>query len=132
MKIIAEFKEFIAKGNVFDLAIGIVVGGGFGKVVSSLVNDIIMPPVGMLVRGIDFKNLKVMLVRGVEGAPDVTLNYGNFIQTMIEFVIIAGAVFAVIKGINAMRRAKADKPSAPPAPSQEEKLLTEIRDLLKK
>jgi large conductance mechanosensitive channel len=96
------------------------------------VNDIIMPPVGMLVRGIDFKNLKVLLVRGAEGAPDVTLNYGNFIQTIIEFVIIAGAVFAVIKGINTMRRAKAEKTNAPPAPSREEKLLTEIRDLLKK
>ena len=128
-----EFKEFISKGNVMDLAIGVVIGGAFGKIVSSLVDDIVMPPIGKLLAGVDFKNLKWVI--GSQTAADgkvteVAIKYGNFIQISIEFLIIAVVIFLVIKAYNRTRTAE---PPAPPAPpSATETLLAEIRDLLKK
>jgi len=128
-----EFKEFISKGNVVDLAIGVVIGAAFGKIVSSLVDDIVMPPIGKLLAGVDFKNLK--LVIGSQTAADgkvaeVAIKYGNFIQTAIEFLIIALVIFLIVKAYNRLRAA--EPPAPPPAPSQTETLLTEIRDLLQK
>ncbi len=134
-----EFKTFIAKGNAIDLAVGVVIGAAFGKIVSSLVDDIIMPPIGLILGTVDFSQLYVSLdgkayetlaVAQAAGAP--TLNYGNFITVAIQFVIIAWAIFLLVKGINALKAKEADKPEAPPEPSAEEKVLTEIRDLLKK
>ena len=128
-----EFREFISKGNVMDLAVGVVIGGAFGKIVSSLVDDIVMPPIGKLLAGVDFKNLK--LVIGSQTAADgkvteVAIKYGNFIQTSLEFLIIAVVIFLVVKAYNRTRTAE---PPAPPAPpSTTETLLAEIRDLLKK
>lgn len=140
MGFISEFKTFAMKGNVVDMAVGIIIGGAFGKIVSSLVNDIIMPPIGMLVGGVDFADLKVVLKQAVvEGAevvtPAVTVNYGSFINVVIDFIIIAFAIFMMIKFMNNLKKkeeAAPAPPPAPPAPSAEEKLLTEIRDLLKK
>jgi large conductance mechanosensitive channel len=136
MSLIKEFKDFAMRGNVVDMAVGIIIGGAFGKIVTSIVNDIIMPPIGMLVGGVDFKDLKYVLqdasvADGVEVAA-VSINYGNFIQTTFDFIIIAFAIFMVIKGMNKMKKKEVEAPAAPPAPSAEEKLLTEIRDLLKK
>ncbi len=128
-----EFKEFISKGNVIDLAVGVVIGAAFGKIVSSLVDDIVMPPIGRLLAGVDFKNLKWVIGSNVsaDGKPaEVAIKYGNFIQTGIEFLIIALVIFLVVKAYN---RVKASAPPAPPAPpSTSETLLAEIRDLLKK
>lgn len=130
---IKEFKTFAMKGNVIDMAVGIIIGAAFGKIVSSIVNDIIMPPIGLLVGGVNFKDLKIVMKKAVEDNPDVTLNYGNFIQVTFDFLIIALAIFMVIKAMNAAKRKEeAAPPPAPPAPSKEEILLTEIRDLLKK
>jgi len=120
-----EFKEFAIKGNVMDLAVGIVIGAAFGAIVNSLVADIIMPLIGIVMSGVDFKSLMVTV-----GAAKVT--YGNFIQAIINFIIIAFALFLVIKAVNSTRKKEAAVPAAPPAPSNEEKLLMEIRDLLKK
>ncbi len=134
MKLIDEFKTFAIHGNVVDMAIGIIIGGAFGKIVSSVVNDVIMPPIGLLVGGVDFKNLAVTLKGAVGDAPAVTLNYGNFIQVVFDFVIVAFAVFVMIKAMNSAKKKEAEVPAvppAPPAPSKEELLLTEIRDLLK-
>jgi len=136
MSLIKEFRDFAMRGNVVDMAVGIIIGGAFGKIVSSIVNDIIMPPIGMLVGGVDFKDLKYVLQEassadGVEVAA-VSINYGSFIQTTFDFIIIAFAIFMVIKGMNKMKKKEVEAPAAPPAPSAEEKLLTEIRDLLKK
>jgi large conductance mechanosensitive channel len=131
-----EFKTFIMRGNVIDLAVGVVIGGAFGKIVNSLVEDIIMPPIGLLISGIDFKDLTIRI--GGEDSAPVLIKYGNFIQISIQFVIIAFAIFIVVKGINKMRdladkKKEAEAPApAPPAPSAEEVLLAEIRDLLKK
>ena len=126
-----EFKEFAMKGNVIDLAVGVVIGAAFGKIVSSLVADVIMPPLGLAIGGIDFKEKVVALATGADGKP-VLLKYGMFVQTIFEFVIIALALFLVIKGINALKRPPPPSPTAPPPPpSKEEQLLTEIRDLLK-
>lgn len=136
-KFINEFKEFAVKGNAVDMAVGVIIGGAFGKIVSSLVNDIIMPPIGWLIGGVNFSDLKVTLPTmdlGIEQLEPATINYGNFIQTTFDFVIIALCIFMIVKGINHLARKKAEepaKPAAPPAPSAEEKLLTEIRDLLK-
>lgn len=133
-----EFQEFILRGNVVDMAVGIVIGGAFGKIVTSLVNDVIMPPIGMLTAGINFSDLKIVLNRAVmEGAeiikPEVALNYGAFLQTLIDFLIISFSIFLAIKGLNKLRRNKpAEEPAAPAEPSEDVKLLTEIRDLLKK
>lgn len=132
MKIINEFKEFAVRGNVVDLAVGVIIGGAFGKIVSSLVNDIIMPPMSMLIGRVDFKNLTIALTRQPSDPPGITLNYGNFIQTTFEFVLIALSVFLFVKGINALRRKLALEPESAAAPSPQEKLLMEIRDILKK
>jgi large conductance mechanosensitive channel len=132
MGIIKEFKTFAMKGNVVDMAVGIIIGAAFGKIVSSVVNDIIMPPIGILVGGVDFKDLKVVLKAATEGVPAVTLNYGNFLQVVFDFLIVAFAVFMLIKGLNMAKRKKEEAPAPPPAPSKQEVLLAEIRDLLKK
>lgn len=136
-KFINEFKEFAVKGNAVDMAVGVIIGGAFGKIVSSLVDDIIMPPIGWLIGGVNFSDLKVTLPTmdlGIEQLEPATINYGNFIQTTFDFVIIALCIFMMVKGINHLARKKTEepvKPATPPAPSAEEKLLTEIRDLLK-
>lgn len=104
MGMMQEFEEFAVKGNVIDLAVGIVIGAAFGRVVNSLVNDVLMPPIGLLIGGVDFKALAVVLKRGPDAATTVTLNYGNFIQTIVEFLIVAWAIFLMVKGINRLRR----------------------------
>lgn len=131
MSIIREFKEFTIKGNVFDMAIGVVIGMAFGKIVSSLVTDVVMPPIGLLIGGVDFSKLAITLQAATATSPEVVISYGKFIQTLVDFTIIAAAIFVVIKAINAMKR-KAEEAPAPPPPSAQEVLLTEIRDLLKK
>jgi len=131
MGLIKEFKEFAMKGNVVDLAVGVIIGGAFGKIVASFVNDVLMPPLGVLLGGLDFKDLKLILVEAVTGKPAVTLNYGMFVQNVIDFLIIAGVIFMMIKTINASKKKEEAAPPAPPAPSNEEVLLTQIRDLLK-
>ncbi|MCB1753320.1 MAG: large-conductance mechanosensitive channel protein MscL [Gammaproteobacteria bacterium] len=129
---IQEFKEFAIKGNMIDMAVGIIVGAAFGKVVSSLVKDVIMPPIGVLIGGVDFTDLAITLVEAKEGAEAVVIKYGAFIQTVIDFLIIAAAIFVAVKVINSLKRKEEAKPAAPPKPSAEAQLLTEIRDLLKK
>ena len=124
-----EFKEFAVKGNVVDMAVGIIIGAAFGKIVSSVVADIIMPPIGLVLGGVDFSNLAIVLKAAADQAPAVTLNYGKFIQTVIDFTIIAFAIFLLVKGINSLKRKQEEAPAAPP---KQEVLLTEIRDLLKK
>lgn len=131
MSLLKEFKEFAVKGNVVDMAVGIIIGAAFGKIVSSLVNDVIMPPIGVLIGGVDFSDLGIVLQDAVGDAPAVTLSYGLFIQTVLDFTIVAFAIFMVIKALNKLKRKEEAAPAAPPAPSQEELLLTEIRDLLK-
>lgn len=131
MSFMGEFKAFAVRGNVIDLAVGVVVGAAFGKIVTSLVNDLITPPLGLLIGGVDFANLKLTLRQAVGDNPAVTLNYGSFIQTIINFVIIAFAIFVVVRMLNKLKRKEAEAPSAPPAPSPEELLLTEIRDALR-
>ncbi|NMC64491.1 MAG: large-conductance mechanosensitive channel protein MscL [SAR324 cluster bacterium] len=130
MGLIKEFKEFAMKGNVVDMAVGLIVGAAFGKIVSSLVADVLMPPIGLLLGGVDFKDLKLTMAEASGSTPAVTLNYGAFIQTTIDFIIIAAAVFLLIKAINTLKRSKEEAP-APEAPSKQEILLAEIRDLLK-
>lgn len=134
MKIISEFKAFAMKGNVIDMAVGIIVGAAFGKIVSSIVTDIIMPPIGLLVGGVNFSDLKFVMKAATETSPAVTLNYGNFLQVTFDFLIVAFAIFMVIKAMNAAKRKEAAPapPPASPAPTKEEALLTEIRDLLKR
>lgn len=107
MSIVQEFKEFAVKGNAIDMAVGIIIGAGFGKIVTSLVNDVIMPPIGLLLGGVDFKNLKVVLKAAVGDLPAVTLNYGAFINTTIDFLIVAFCIFLVVKGINSLNKKKA-------------------------
>lgn len=124
-----EFKAFISRGNVIDLAIGIVIGAAFGKIVSSLIADIIMPPIGLLISNIDFKDIKIDI--GGTAQNPVFLNIGNFIQITIEFLIIAFAVFLVMKGVNALNKKKEEEPAPPAEPPADEKLLAEIRDILK-
>ena len=139
---IGEFKEFIARGNVMDMAVGVIIGGAFGKISTSLVNDVIMPAVSMLTGGVDFSAWKIVLKQAViengeEVAAAVTVNYGAFLATIVDFLIVAFAIFCVIKAINKMHRKKEEAPAPEPAPepepepTAEEKLLTEIRDLLK-
>lgn len=132
MKLLDEFKSFAMKGNVVDMAVGIIIGAAFGKIVSSMVSDIIMPPIGLLVGGVNFTDLKVVMKAATDTAPAVTWNYGNFIQVIFDFLIVAMAVFFVIKAINSAKKKEEAAPSTPPAPSKEEVLLSEIRDLLKK
>ncbi|MCI6074166.1 MAG: large-conductance mechanosensitive channel protein MscL [Bacteroidales bacterium] len=135
-KFLTEFKEFAVKGNALDMAVGVIIGAAFGKIVSSIVDDIIMPPIGWLIGGVDFSNLKITLpaeqiVEGVATQP-ATINYGMFIQNVIDFLIVALCVFLLVKAINKLTKKKEQEtPAAPPAPSAEEKLLTEIRDLMK-
>ena len=133
MSIISEFKEFAVKGNVVDMAVGIIIGAAFGKIVSSLVGDVIMPPIGMVLGGVDFADLAIILKEASGDVPAVSVNYGKFIQTVIDFTIVAFAVFVGIKVINSLKREEEEPeaPEAPPEPSAEETLLTEIRDLLK-
>jgi large conductance mechanosensitive channel len=137
MGLIAEFKEFALKGNAVDLAVGVVIGAAFGKIVTSIVNDIIMPPIGLLTGGVDFSAIKIFLKHGDPTAkpaiPDVTVNIGLFINTVIEFLIVAISIFIVIKLMNTLTKKKeeAPAPAAPPAPTKEELLLTDIRDILK-
>lgn len=131
MKIIQEFKSFAMKGNVVDMAVGIIIGAAFGKIVSSMVNDIIMPPLGLLIGGVNFTDLKFVMKAATETSPAVTLNYGNFLQVIFDFIIVAFAVFMVIKAMNAAKHKQEATPAAPPAPSKEEVLLSEIRDILK-
>ena len=128
MSIIKEFKEFAVKGNVVDLAVGIIIGGAFGKIVSSLVQDVVMPPIGVIIGGVDFSNLKLTLKAAQEGATAVTLNYGAFLQAVIDFTIVAFAVFILVKAINTLKKQQA---AVPTPPSNQEVLLTEIRDILK-
>lgn len=130
-KIVEEFKEFAIKGNVIDLAVGIVIGGAFGKIVTSFVNDVLMPPIGLLLGGVNFSELKVVL-KQVPGVNPVTLNYGNFIQSAVDFLIIAFSIFMMVKAINFLRKEQKEKPAEKPEPTNQEKLLAEIRDLLKK
>ena len=138
MGMVKEFRDFISRGNVLDLAVGVVIGAAFGKIVASLVNDIIMPPIGYILNGVNFRNLKLVIqqaqtdVNGAVLKPEVAITYGNFIQGVIEFIIIAFCIFLVVKAFNAMRKKDAEVPAAPPAPSTEEQILMEIRDLLKK
>ena len=134
MSVAKEFKEFAMRGNVVDLAVGVIIGAAFGKIVTSLVNDVIMPPIGYLTGGIDFKNLKILIKEGdpTKKIADVTINYGNFINTVIEFMIIAFCIFLMVKAINSMKKPEEAAPAADPAPSNEEVLLTQIRDLLAK
>jgi len=127
-----EFKDFAMRGNVVDLAVGIIIGGAFGKIVSSVVGDVLMPPIGLLIGGVDFSDLAITLKEAADKAPAVTLRYGAFIQTVFDFLIIAFAIFLVVKGMNKLQRKKEEAPAAPPKPSNEETLLGEIRDLLKK
>ena len=131
MGMMKEFKEFAVKGNVMDMAVGIIIGAAFGKIVSSLVGDMIMPPIGVLVGGIDFSNLAMTLKAASGETPAVAIGYGKFIQTVVNFIIIAFAIFIAIKGINSLKRKKEEAPKAPPPPPTQEVLLTEIRDLLK-
>ena len=132
MKIIQEFKEFALKGNIIDMAVGIIIGAGFGKIVDSAVKDVLMPPLGFLIGGIDFSNLELVLKPALGTIPAVTLKYGLFLNAMISFSIIAFAVFMLLRGINSLRKKEAATPTVPPQPSNQEMLLTEIRDLLKK
>lgn len=128
MGMIKEFKEFAIKGNMMDMAVGIIIGAAFGKIVSSLVEDVIMPPIGLLLGGMDFSNLAVTLKQASDGAEAVTLKYGSFVQTVVDFTIIAFAIFIMVKAINNLKKKEEEKPVEPPA---QEVLLTEIRDLLK-
>ena len=134
MSFIQDFKAFALKGNVVDMAVGVIIGGAFGKIVTSVVNNIIMPPIGVLTGGVDFTDLKLVIKEAEGEAEAVTLNYGQFIQDVVDFLIIAFCIFLMVKGIAALNRKKEEEPAAPapaPEPSAEEKLLTEIRDLLK-
>jgi large conductance mechanosensitive channel len=132
MSMMSEFKDFAMRGNVVDMAVGIVIGGAFGKIVSSFVNDVLMPPIGMMMGGVDFKDLAFVLNEAVGETAAVTINYGMFIQTVLDFLIIAFAIFMVVKAMNNMKKKEEAAPEAPPKPSAEEVLLTEIRDALKK
>ena len=133
MSIASEFKEFLSRGNVVDLAVGVIIGGAFGKIVTSLVDQVIMPPIGLLLGGVDFSSLKIVLKAGDEAAkvPEVAIAYGAFLNTLVQFVIIAFVIFMIVKGINSLRRKEAEAPAAPPAPTPTEALLMEIRDTLK-
>lgn len=138
MGIIKEFKTFAMKGNVMDMAVGIIIGGAFGKIVASFVSDVLMPPLGLLMGGVNFTDLKITIKEAAvseagEAIAAVTVNYGNFIQVTVDFLIVAFAIFMMIKAMNSMKKKEESAPPPPPpGPSNEEKLLSEIRDLLKK
>jgi large conductance mechanosensitive channel len=132
MSVFSEFKVFLNRGNVVDLAVGVVIGGAFGKIVSSLVADVLMPPVGLLLGGVNFKSLVWTLKAAVGDAPAVTMNVGLFVQTLIDFFIIAFVIFLIVKGINKTQKQQTEAPAAPTEPTEEVLLLREIRDALKK
>jgi large conductance mechanosensitive channel len=131
MSIVKEFREFAVKGNVVDLAVGVIIGTAFGKIVTSLVSDVVMPLLGLVVSGVDFSHLAVALKEGVDKKPPVLLKYGTFFQSVFDFLIVAIAVFLMVKGINRLKRKEAEKPTVPPEPNRQEILLSEIRDLLR-
>jgi large conductance mechanosensitive channel len=131
MSILSEFKTFAVKGNVVDMAVGIIIGAAFGKIVSSFVADMIMPPIGLLIGGVDFSDLVVVLKAAEGDIEAVTLNYGQFLQSILDFVIVAFAIFMGVKVINRLKREEAAAPAKPPVPTQDQQLLSEIRDLLK-
>jgi large conductance mechanosensitive channel len=143
MSMAKEFKEFISRGNVVDLAVGVIIGGAFGSIVTSLVKDVIMPPIGYVMSGVDFSKLKLVISPDSKTPdpatagklidhPEVAIAYGNFINTLINFLIVAFVIFMVIKAINSLKRKEAEAPAAPPAPTTDQQLLMEIRDLLAK
>ncbi len=132
MKLFDEFKAFVMRGNVVDLAVGVIIGGAFGKIVTSLVNDIFMPVIGMILGNVDFSSLEIKLGEPVEGAEQAAIRYGMFIQEIVNFLIIALCIFMVIKVINKMQKKKEEAPAPAPQPTKEEVLLTEIRDALNK
>ena len=131
-KLLEEFKAFVMRGNVLDLAVGVIIGGAFGKIVTSLVNDIFMPIIGMIIGNVDFSSLEIKLGESVEGAEQAAIRYGMFIQEIVNFLIIALCIFMVIKVINKMQKKKEEAPAPAPEPTKEEVLLTEIRDALNK
>jgi large conductance mechanosensitive channel len=131
MGMVQEFKSFAMRGNVVDMAVGIIIGGAFGKIVTSLVNDVIMPPIGVLLGGVDFSNIAITLREAAGNAPAVTLGIGVFVNTVINFLIVAFAIFLLVKAMNAAKKKEEAAPAAPPAPSKQEVLLTEIRDALR-
>ncbi len=134
MSIFSEFREFIARGNVVDLAVGVIIGGAFGKIVTSLVSDVVMPPIGLLTGGIDFSQMKIVLKAADLAAkkPEVAIAYGSFANAALQFLIVAVVIFLMVKGVNTLRRTPPPPEAAPPAPTTSEALLTEIRDLLAK
>ena len=133
MGFVKEFREFAMRGNVIDLAVGVIIGAAFGKIVTSLVDDVIMPPIGYITGGVDFSNLKWVMVPGDAAAKvsEVAIRYGNFINTLIQFLIVAFCIFLIVKVINSLKREKAKDPGVPAAPTKEEVLLTEIRDAIR-
>lgn len=131
MGMMKEFKAFAMRGNVMDMAVGIIIGAAFGKIVSSFVADVVMPPLGLLIGGVNFTELSVVLREAAGETAAVTLNYGVFIQTLLDFVIVGFAIFMMVKGMNSLKRKREAAPAAPPAPTREEVLLGEIRDILK-
>ncbi|HEY0244307.1 MAG TPA: large-conductance mechanosensitive channel protein MscL [Mucilaginibacter sp.] len=132
MAIIKEFKEFAMRGNVVDLAVGVIIGAAFGKIVTSLVTDIIMPPLGLLLNGVDFKDLKYVLKPAVGKTPETAINYGLFVNNVLDFLIVAFCIFLMVKGINSLKKKEDAAPAPEPAPTKEEQLLTDIRDILAK
>lgn len=134
MSILKEFRDFVARGNVVDLAVGVIIGGAFGKIVTSLVSDVVMPPIGLVLGGVDFSALKIVLKAAdpARKAAEVAIGYGAFINTLVQFLIVAAVIFLVVKAINSLKRQPEEAPAAPPGPSPTEALLTEIRDLLAK
>jgi large conductance mechanosensitive channel len=131
MGLIKEFKEFAMRGNMLDLAVAVVIGAAFGKIISSLVADVLMPPIGLLLGGLDFSSFTIVLKEAVDKTPAVVIKYGLFINYIIDFVIVAFAIFMLIKGVNKFKRKAEEAPAAPPEPTKEELLLGEIRDILK-
>ncbi len=131
MSLLKEFKAFASRGNVIDMAVGIIIGAAFGKIVSSFVADIIMPPIGIILGGVNFSDLSFVLLTAQGDAPAVVIAYGKFIQTVVDFTIIAFAIFMGLKAINSLKRKEEEAPKAPPAPTKDQELLSEIRDLLK-
>ena len=131
MSILKEFKAFAVKGNVVDMAVGVIIGAAFGKIVSSFVGDVIMPPLGLLIGGVDFSDLAITLKAAADGKPAVVLAYGKFIQTVVDFTIVAGAVFVGVKALNKLKQAEPPAPPAEPKLTTDQQLLGEIRDLLK-
>ncbi len=131
MGMMKEFKEFAIKGNMMDMAVGIIIGAAFGKIIASLVADVLMPPIGVLIGGVDFSDLAYTIQAATEGSEAVVINYGSFVQTLIDFTIIAFAIFMMVKGMNSLKRKEEEAPAEPPKPTREEELLVEIRDLLK-